>query len=418
MRRDLFLGLDLGTSGVRAMVIDASGAVQGSGKALMADFGENHRDPAVWWQATCQALAAALAQIDRSRLRAIAVDGTSGTLLAVDAAGRPLAEAVMYNDACTDWALLAQIADHAPQSSAAHGPSSGLARAIGLQSLAPAKLLHQADWIGFQLCGRLVTDANNALKTGYDPVAGHWPSWIAQTGARPELLPDCVEPGSPIGQLTAQSAQNFGLSREVQVIAGTTDGCASFLATGADQAGAGVSAIGTTLTLKILSDQPIFAPDYGIYSHKILGMWLAGGASNSGGAALLAHFSAQEMAALTPLLRPDQPLGLAYYPLPKTGERFPIADPDLVSRVTPRPSSDAQFLQALFEGLAGVEALGYRRLQDLGAPALRSVCSLGGAAANPALAAIRAGVLQVAMPAPLSTEAAYGTALLARRGAS
>jgi D-ribulokinase len=146
-------------------------------------------------------------------------------------------------------------------------------------------------------------------------------------------------------------------------------------------------------------------------------MWLAGGASNSGGAALLAHFSAEEMQALTPLIQANKPLNLGYYPLPKTGERFPIADPDLPSRVSPRPSSDAQFLQALFEGLAAIEALGYQRLHDLGAPALTSLRSLGGAAANPALGAIRARLLGVESAQPLSREAAYGSALLARRGA-
>jgi D-ribulokinase len=417
MMRDLFLGLDLGTSGVRALILDAGGAVQASGRAQMATFGANPRDPAIWWQATKVALHSALMQVDRSRIRAIAVDGTSGTLLAVDPAGHPLAEAVMYNDACTDPTILARIAEYAPQSSAAQGASSGLARAIGLQRHAPAKLLHQADWIAFQLGGQMGTDANNALKTGYDPVEGVWPDWIAQTGLQPELLPQCLDPGSPSGQLTAQTAQEFGLNREVQLIAGTTDGCASFLATGADTAGAAVSVIGTTLTLKILSDRPIFAPHYGIYSHKILGMWLAGGASNSGGAALLAHFSAEEMQALTPLIQANKPLNLGYYPLPKTGERFPIADPDLPSRVSPRPSSDAQFLQALFEGLAAIEALGYQRLHDLGAPALTSLRSLGGAAANPALGAIRARLLGVESAQPLSREAAYGSALLARRGA-
>ena len=417
MPGDLYLGLDVGTSGARALVMDATGAELASAKAAMADFGPNLRDPQVWWQAACRAVQGALAQVDRNRIVALAVDGTSGTMLAVDAAGMPLADGVMYNDVCTDTAILDSIAAHAPQTSAAHGPTSGLARALVLQALGAAKLLHQADWIAWNFSGRMVSDANNGLKTGYDPVAGAWPDWIAATGLAPALLPATVEPGTPVGHITAAAAAMFGLPPHTQVIAGTTDGCASFLATGAALPGDGVTAIGTTLTLKILSDRPIFAPEYGIYSHRILGMWLAGGASNSGGAALLAHFTSAEMAALTPMLTAAQPTGLAYYPLPKPGERFPIADPALPSRVSPRPASDATFLQALFEGIAGIESLGYARLAELGAPALRAVRSLGGAAANPAFTAIRARTLNAPLQPARSDEAALGAALLAQRGA-
>ncbi|MGL6209100.1 MAG: FGGY-family carbohydrate kinase, partial [Paracoccaceae bacterium] len=180
--------------------------------------------------------------------------------------------------------------------------------------------------------------------------------------------------------------------------------------------GDGVTGLGTTLTLKILSDRPIFAPEYGIYSHRLLGMWLAGGASNSGGAALLAHFSAGEIAALSVGMDAEADTGLDYYPLPGVGERFPIADPGMVGRVSPRPDDPVRFLQGLLEGIAGIEALGYARLAELGGPALTSVRSMGGGAGNAAWSAIRARKLGVPMLAPLSEAAAYGAALVARRG--
>jgi sugar (pentulose or hexulose) kinase len=175
--------------------------------------------------------------------------------------------------------------------------------------------------------------------------------------------------------------------------------------------------MGTTLTLKLLSDRPIFSPKYGVYSHKLLGMWLAGGASNSGGGALLAHFTAQEMDQLTPTLDPDTRTGLDYYPLPRPGERFPICDPDFPPRVTPIPPSRATFLQGLFEGVAAVEALGFARLAELGAPKISSLRTVGGGAKNSVWTRIRARELGVPMPPPRSDEAAYGAALLARSGA-
>ncbi len=85
--------------------------------------------------------------------------------------------------------------------------------------------------------------------------------------------------GSPIAEISAEAAAAFGLPSDVVIVTGTTDGCASFLATGADRPGDGVSALGTTLTVKMLSDKPLFAPEYGLYSHRIGDLWLAGGAS-------------------------------------------------------------------------------------------------------------------------------------------
>jgi hypothetical protein len=72
-----------------------------------------------------------------------------------------------------------------------------------------------------------------------------------------------------------------------------------------------VSAQGSTLTIQLLSDAPIYAPEVGVYSHRLGDRWLVGGASNSGGAALLRFFAADEIEALSPALRPERPTGCA-----------------------------------------------------------------------------------------------------------
>jgi xylulokinase len=415
MSADLTLGIDLGTSGVRALVVDAAGEVMASGKAAMAEHGPNPRDPRVWLAAVAAALRAALDGVDASRISTLCVDGTSGTVLAVDALGRPLGDAMMYNDAAEPAGVMT-IAESAPDVSAAHGATSGLAKAMQLRALKPNRVLHQADWIASRFSGRYVTDANNALKTGYDPIASRWPDWIGEVGFNIGLLPEALAPGQTVGLVTREAAETYGLSPATRVAAGTTDGCASFLATGAAEVGDAVTAIGTTLTLKLLSDRPIFSPQYGVYSHRLLGMWLAGGASNSGGGALLAHFTPDEMEALTPSLDANTPTGLDYYPLPRPGERFPICDPDYPARISPVPPLRATFLQGLFEGVASVEALGYARLTELGAPKLKSVRTVGGGAKNRAWTRIRARTLGAPMLTPRSDEAAYGAALLARAG--
>jgi sugar (pentulose or hexulose) kinase len=113
-------------------------------------------------------------------------------------------------------------------------------------------------------------------------------------------------------------------------------------------------------------------------------------------------------------LRPEAPTGLDWHPLPARGERFPIADPELTFEPA-RPTDEATLLQGLLEGIAAVEARGYALLADLGGPPLRSVRTVGGGAANPAWSRIRARLLGVPLLEPTSLEAAYGTALLARR---
>ncbi|TIL87562.1 MAG: carbohydrate kinase [Mesorhizobium sp.] len=415
----LSIGIDIGTSGARAVAMRLDFSIAARSAVPLGRFGQNARDPSVWWSAVGVALTELLSSIDRAAVRSIAVDGTSGTLLPVDGAGRPLAEPLMYNDKVDDDAILAVIAREAPAASAARGATSGLAKALSFQRQpGVAAVLHQADWIAGQFSGRFdISDENNALKTGYDVEARRWPDWIAATGMRMGFLPGVVKPGDVTGKLTASAADRFGLARDVAVVAGTTDGCASFLATGAAAVGDGVTALGSSLTIKILSDRPISAPQFGIYSHRLGDAYLAGGASNSGGKVLAQHFSLARIIELSAAMDPMTETGLDYYPLPAVGERFPVADPALPPRLTPRPADDADYLKAMFEGIAAIEALGSRRLAELGAPRLTSIRSVGGGAANVAWTAIRQRKLGVDFLPALSDEAAAGTARLALMGA-
>lgn len=414
------IGIDAGTSGVRALAIAPDKQVVAGGKAHFRDLGGDYRAPDVWWRALSQALAATLADLGDRQVRALAVDGTSGTVLPVAADGMPLATPLMYNDPVDDPDIIARIGRIAPKTSAAHGATCGLAKALLFRALPGCRhIIHQADWLAGRFLGRFdLSDANNALKTGYDPVAQAWPDWIAATGMDVGLLPAVAAPGSVQGRIAGAVAETFGLPDDVLIVAGTTDGCASFLATGADEPGDGVTALGTTMTVKMLTDAPIFAPEYGIYSHRIGDVWLAGGASNSGGGALAQFFDSATIAELSRHIDPAMETGLDYYPLPKAGERFPVNDPGLEPRVMPRPKDDAEFLKGLLEGIARIESLGYRRLAELGAPALRSMRSVGGGAANAAWTAIRRRGLAVPFLPVLSQEAAMGTALLALQGAA
>ncbi len=379
----------------------------------MADHGDNLRDPRVWWQAT----QAAIGQLKKvSGIKCLAVDATSGTVLPIAAEGTPLSDALMYNDTIDDSGILQQIAGLAPADTAVHGASSALARAMWLQrQFSPARVLHQADWIVGQLTGRYdISDESNTLKTGYDPVNRCWPQWLTKNLIPAVKLPQVVQAGTFTGSVQSDVAQALGLPAGIKTAAGVTDGCASFLATGARNVGDCVTALGTTVTMKMLCDKPLFDASYGVYSHRIGDRWLAGGASNTGGKVLLDHFDAGQIARLSAAIDPAKDSGLDYYPLVKAGERFPHNDANWQPVLTPRPKTDVAFLHGMLEGIANIEALGYQRLVELGGPQPASMRSVGGGATNPQWTAIRERLLGVPFLAPLSTEAALGSALIAR----
>ena len=403
---DQALGIDIGTSGVRAAVLDGEGREVRSAARRFADA--DKRAPVAW----LGALDAVLGELDLTNIGAIAVDGTSGTLVGLDADSAVVAGPLMYDDRTDDADLISRIDAAAPATSAARGAGSGAAKALRLLAEpGVVRVAHQADLLVHALTGRAdVTDESNALKTGYDPVARGWPDWLEAVGLDRARLPAVHPVGAPLAPVSGKVAARFGLPAEAVVVGGLTDGCASFLATGASKPGEGVTALGTTLTLKTLSDRPVFAAEYGIYSHRIGAMWLAGGASNTGGAVLAQHFAPAEIERLSGGIDPAVNAG-EFYPLAKPGERFPIADPAL-EPVLPE-GEGAALLHGLLEGVARVEAMGYARLAELGAPAIARVFTVGGGAANPVWTAIRARRLGVEMATPRSPDAAVGTARVA-----
>jgi D-ribulokinase len=415
---DLVLGIDVGTSGVRIAAIDHAAEVVAFAAAPMPpthrDGQRIIQDASVWARGLDEAMARLASMIELSRVGALAVDGTSGTLVAIDDRGVPVAPGSLYNDRADD-ADIDAVERVAPPQAAVHGATSPLARAMRLlRTPGTARVLHQADWIAAQFTGRFdVSDESNALKTGYDPVSRKWPDWIAATGVATSKLPAVAAAGSIVGQVSAEASRRFGLSTQTLVVAGMTDGCAAFMATGAAKPGDAVTSLGSTLVLKLASEVPLFAPEYGIYSHRIGDLWLAGGASNTGGAVLAQFFSPERLRELSARIDPSVSTGLDYYPLPASGERFPVNDPALAPRLTPRPDDDAVFLQGLFEGIARIEALGYQRLSELGGPGLTGVATVGGGAANEVWGRIRAAALGIPVAASEDNEAAVGVARLA-----
>jgi D-ribulokinase len=428
----LYLGIDFGTSGARCAVIDGEGQVQMEGRypfnmGMAADL------PTSWYEALFDLLGQIPLDM-RKGINAIAINGTSATVMLCDGAGKPVDTPLLYNDA-RGAGLLEQVKQIAPPNHTVLSATSSLVKLLWFSELASFSqaryFLHQADWLGFLLHGQLgISDYHNALKLGYDVEKLKYPDWFDDFKKLNKLaieLPKVFTPGEAVGTITKEIATRFNFPADCLICAGTTDSIAAFLASGAKNPGEAVTSLGSTLAVKLLSRTYVEDARYGIYSHRFPNfsqgktqkdkdLWLVGGASNTGGAVLRHFFSNSELESLSGEIDAGKISELDYYPLLKAGERFPMNDANLQPQLEPRPENDAEFLHGLLESIARIEARGYELLQELGADKLNRVYTAGGGAANQTWTAIRQRYLKVPVESSVHTEAAYGSALLAMWG--
>ena len=423
-----FLGIDIGTSGIRGCCINENAEEIISHHIAFHHEQTNstQQDPNPWLIYLDTLISTISEQLASEhphyKITAISIDGTSSTLIACDKNGNALAPALMYNDQQSQQQA-EKISRFAPKESAVHGASSSLAKALLLLEKYPETelLCHQADWLASNLTGRYgISDENNCLKLGYNSINQCWPTWLFENTGKTvipkSILSEVVTPGSIIASVKPTLIEKYSLDENCMVIAGTTDSNAAVLATGANQVGDAVTSLGSTLVIKLFSNKPLFAPEYGIYSHRLNDHWLVGGASNSGGKTLLQYFTQQQLNEMTPQLKPEQPTELNYYPLPATGERFPYNDSNKKNITEPQPDDDVIFFQALLEGIANIETDAYRKLSSLGATKPVKIFTAGGGAKNQAWKKIREIKTGIEITNAIHTEASYGSALLARDG--
>ncbi|MEL6939713.1 MAG: FGGY-family carbohydrate kinase [Cyanobacteria bacterium J06598_1] len=415
----LALGIDFGTSGARAVVIDALGQTVASARCAFA-AGEL-ASPVAWQQVLWQLMESIEVSVRKCFSR-IAINGTSATVLLCDQNSNPLTPALIYSDA-TARSALHELEPIAPAGSPVLSATSSLVKAMWWYRMLDdevrsqvAQLCHQADWIaGLLHSQKPVSDYHNALKLGYDVQNLDYPDWLLALPIAP-WLPAVKVPGEVIAPIAPDIAKRFSIPESCQICAGTTDSIAAFLASEATQPGDAVTSLGSTVVLKLLSPVSINDQAFGVYSHRLGDLWLVGGASNTGGAVLKQYFSADELSTLSGQIDVSVLCGLDYYPLRSPGERFPINDPDYLPRLTPRPERDVDFLYGILDAIARIESEGYQKLEALGSPALTQVYTAGGGAQNEVWQQLRQRRLGVDVSVAEQTEAAYGTARLAWRG--
>lgn len=421
MTRTLVLGLDLGTGGARALVVAAEGgAVLGKGSAPCAsrrsEDGRHEQEPAEWWSAARAAIVAALREAGEvGGLRAIAVDGTSGSVLGLDARGAPTTAGLMYDDA-RGAALRGELE---ARTGAALAGVPGLLRLAWIERELPeafartARFAHQADYVAAQLTGAPpVSDWSNALKSGYDAERGVWSPWLE---ALPDLrarLPEVVAPGAPLGVVAPEVALELGLPPGVEVVAGCSDGTAGFLASGASRLGEDNTTLGTTLVFKRVADRAVSGR--GLYCHVLPGgVRLPGAASNVGGGWVREQFAGADLAVLDAAAERALPSPHLAYPSNGGGERFPFQTAEPVEFWdAPVGDAAARYASGL-QGTAFVERLAYAALDAATGPSEGAVYATGGGAASDVWLQLRADVTRRSFRRPACAESAFGAALLA-----
>ena len=436
----LFLGIDVGTGGARAMVLTETGEVAANASVpfapeiLAPQQGRHEQPPQAWWRTVCQATNAAIAELNKKsgaivgRLTAVAVDGTSGTLIAVNGAGEPLWPALMYNDprSAEEADVLNDVAGEFCQKLGYRfNASFALAKIAWLRNHEPAvfdeaaRFIHQADYVVERLAGEpAATDYSNALKTGYDLIEDAWPAWIGQHFGILSRLPCVLAPGTPIGTVSHRAAVETGLPEGIAVVAGATDGTAAFLASGAKRIGDYNTTLGTTLVFKGISSKICRHPQGIIYCHKLPGgWWLPGAASNVGTDWIGAMFPGVDVRAMDAAAAERLPIDVVAYPLIRTGERFPFLSPDAQGFFVPESSDTVDRYASCLQGVAFVERLSYEILDAAAdASSAGEVYSTGGGSRSDAWMQCRADATGRVIHRPEYGESAFGTAVLAAVG--
>ncbi|MFV2059651.1 MAG: FGGY-family carbohydrate kinase [Gammaproteobacteria bacterium] len=423
-----YLGIDFGTTGCRAIVINSSKQIVANAKVLypasaIANNPKNpkhhEQDPQLWWNSFKELISQLERITDLRVIKRLSLDATSGTILLADQNGQPMSPALMYNDARAE-SEATEIRQLEPANAALHSSSSGIAKMLWLkrhyQPVTTTQYLHQADWIIGQLSGNYsITDYNNALKSGIDLETKQWPSWIEQLDIKRHQLANITAPGTTVGLIKKTLATELGFSSQLEIRTGCTDSTAAVIATGATNIGDAVSSLGSTLVVKIISDKALFNSEFGIYSQPFKGNFLVGGGSNSGGVVLKHFFTIAQMQQMSNKIDLSTTTGVNYYPLLHDGERFPFNDANYPARLSPRPEDDIEFFKGLLEGITEIEHLCYQRLQEMGCPEVKQIFSMGGGSHNPVWTQMRQARLNIPIITPDNSEAAYGAALIAHQ---
>jgi xylulokinase len=434
-----FLGIDLGTSELKALLMDEAGRVLASqGAPLTVSRPQprwSEQAPDDWWAAT-------LAAVDRlkashpaalSEVVGLGLSGQMHGATLLDEADRPLRPAILWNDTRSDRECL-ELVERAPELERITGnlamPGFTAPKVLWVARNEPAlrarvrTVLLPKDYLRLCLTGEKVSEMSDASGTLWLDVARRdWSDRLLEaTGLTRASMPRLVEGSAASGRLRAELVGRWGIRAPVTVAGGGGDNAASAVGIGAVAPGAGFLSLGTSGVIFVVNDRfrPNPARAVHAFCHALPGRWHQMSVMLSAASCLrwVAHLvgfadEAEAVAAaggLTPAARAEAPIFLPYL----SGERTPHNDPAAQGVFTglTHATDRAALVHAVLEGVAFGLADGLAALQAAGTQVER-LSLVGGGARSAGWAQLLADVLEVELQTHQGGEA--GAALGAAR---
>lgn len=301
----LLLGVDLGTSGCKAVLFDEKGKVLASAlseygmRSPQPGWGEQDADE--WWSATCKAIRAALSASERQahEIAGVGLSAQGAAVLPVDQSGTPLRPAILYLDKRSEE-ICQELRMRIPEETVMRINGNPIAPQIMGTRMAwmrdhepeiyakTAAFLAAGGYLGYRLTGRLAVSVSEGGLAGIFDIAAL--TWSDEMIAAYELdrnkLPDLIGCGEVLDCVTNEAANATSLAPGTPVIAGGFDGAVTSLGVGAIAPGQVAASLGTSFAPLNLSAQPTPLPGLMIVPSALDGCWLLAGVVDAAGGAL------------------------------------------------------------------------------------------------------------------------------------
>ncbi|PIG92103.1 xylulokinase [Gloeocapsopsis sp. IPPAS B-1203] len=433
----MLLGIDLGTSSVKALLLDTDGTVVGEASSaydVNAPYpGWAETDPEAWWKSV--AIAVKNAVKNPKDIQAIALSGQMHGVVLIDSEGTPLRPAILWADTRSSEMLPKYDGLAADLRSKLANPiATGMAGASLLwlrqyepETYAKARwVLQPKDWLRLRLTRKVAAEPSDASGTLlYDVVSDCWAlDVIATLKLRSDWLPELLPSSSSLaGNLTPKAATHLGLIVNTSVIAGAADTAAAALGNDLVQPGTVQLTVGSAAQIITPRSQPIIDP-HGrthLYRAALPQQWYTLAAIQNAGLALewvkgILDYSWEQVYAEAFVVSPGCE-GLTFLPY-LTGDRTPHLDPHARGAWVGLGlhHTRAHLMRAALEGVAFSLKQGLEAITATGVT-VSQLRLAGGGTLEPVWQQLLADVLQVPLyTTTVAAASARGAAILAGMG--
>ena len=436
----MYLGIDLGTSAVKAVLVGSDMEPVGEASSPL-DVSRprplwSEQDPEDWWRAT-RAAVDTLARRHARELAGVEGIGLSGQMhgaTLLDASDRVLRPAILWNDG-RSGEQCGELERRVPRSREITGnramPGFTAPKLLWVAAHEPelfsrvARVLLPKDHLRLRLCGEAATDCSDAAGTLWlDVAARAWSDEMLEaSGLRAAQMPRVCEGTEATGTLCAELARGWGMNERVAIAAGAGDQAAGAIGVGVVDGGDAFLSLGTSGVTFVASDAFAPAPERGVHAfcHALPGRWhqmsviLSAASCLSWVAELTGAEDETSLLEEVETSAPDSG-GVLFLPY-LSGERTPHDDPRArgvffgLDHDTGRP----QLARAVLEGVAFALADGQAALLEAGAQ-IERLLVIGGGSRSPFWGRILASALNRPLDYAAGAELgpAFGAARLAR----